>query len=120
MPFWLKIGRDCLFFPLAMPYLRRTTLSVWEPGARRWRRGHWGSNPSDLSVEDRRADLGLGARSAYVASIWASIDRQPDVEADHCQRCGEFTGAGARAATGAVNQTDATIPTGLFAVRAII
>ena len=76
-----------LFF--AMPAIRRTSLTVWQPGARRWRRGHRGSNPCELSVEDRRADL--GARSAYIVSIWDTIERRPDVQADHCRCCGVFT-----------------------------
>ena len=71
----------------AMPRITRSTPAVWTPGARRWRRAHRGSDPSNLSPE-RRADL--GARSAYILAVWA-IERRPDIEADHCRCCGDYT-----------------------------
>ena len=40
-------------------------------GARRWRRGHRGEDPSSLSAADRRADL--GARAAYIVAIWDAL-----------------------------------------------
>ena len=73
----------------AMPRITRSTPVVWHPGARWWRRAHRGSDPASLSPEERRADL--GARSAYILAIWESVDRRPDLEADHCRCCGAFT-----------------------------
>ena len=75
MPFWLKIRAGFVLGP-AMPRISRTTPAVWHPGSRRWHRANRGVDPTTISPEVRRADL--GARSAFVL-------------ATHCRCCGAYT-----------------------------
>ena len=88
MPFWLKIGVP-LVFPFVMPPILSTELSTWRVVARRWRRGNRGQEAGLLSREERLASL--AARGAYIESQWNQVLRAPDIPADWCRACGQWT-----------------------------
>ena len=72
-----------------MPAIHSTELSAWRVVARRWRRGNRGREASQLPREERLASL--AARGAYIEAQWNSVYRAPDLQADWCRACAQWT-----------------------------
>ena len=80
-------GFPRIFF--AMPTIHRTDLAAWRVVARRWRRGNRGRDASLLSREERLASL--AARGAFIEAQWDAVFRAPDLQADWCRTCAQWT-----------------------------
>ena len=85
--FGSRLGAPLLF--LAMPAILSTELATWRVVARRWRRGNRGREASVLPREERLASL--AARGAYIESQWHQVYRAPDIPADWCRTCAQWT-----------------------------
>ena len=72
-----------------MPTILSTELTTWRVVARRWRRGNRGREASVLPREERLASL--AARGAYIESQWHQVYRAPDIPADWCRTCAQWT-----------------------------
>ena len=70
MPFWLKIGRE-IFFALAMPRITRSTLSVWNPGARGVGAARTAAIGSLHVVAWKSDALTLVLGQPYIVAVWA-------------------------------------------------